>query len=425
MQSLTKTQLRTKIFKVLLCLITSRVALYIPVPGVDLDITSSSQSLNPFFSFANVLSGNSFLGVGSLGIIPFINASILMQLLTRIFPTLEEQQKEGGELGRRRITQYTRYLTLGCSLVLSTGFTLILLRPILFDWSSILGFKIILSLTAGAIICMWLSELISEERIGNGPSMLIFLNILSNIPANLTRSMATFDSFSLLSEMFNNNLRNIFLYIVIVLVIILFQAAYKKIGLISASQLNVSTEFQDSTVQLSERFGFIPLKLNQSGIMPLVFSSTCTVVLISLFQSLISFVNITIPTQLITFSSFLLNIILIVFFSCFYASIVLKPKELATTLSKMAYSVIGIKQGNATAKYLEKASTRLAVVSGIFLAFLSYFPILATNFFQLAVFRDLTSLVILVGVIVDTTAQIQGYLISSRYESKKTVDFFT
>jgi preprotein translocase subunit SecY len=166
------------------------------------------------------------------------------------------------------------------------------------------------------------------------------------------------------------------------------------------------------------------LKLNQGGIMPLVFSSTISVVLVYPIQILLSnlpFASSQIGLNFITFYSFAVNLVLVVFFSCFYVSLVLKPKEIAKNLNKMAYTLPGIKQGNETTKYLEKVINRLAFVGGLFLAFLAFVPVLITNLFQLNLFKNLTSLLILIGVITDTTSQIQGYLLSVRYEGfKKT-----
>ena len=138
--------LRAKIARILGLLLLVRLCLYIPVPNVDLDIFSQGQVLNPLFGFAKTLTGSSFLGLGSLGILPYINASIIVQLLTSVIPSLEKLQKEEGELGRQQITQYTRYLTLGWALILSTGVAFILVKPVVFNWSAILALKIIVSL---------------------------------------------------------------------------------------------------------------------------------------------------------------------------------------------------------------------------------------------------------------------------------------
>ena len=144
-----------KILKILGLLILIRLGLYIPVPGVDLDIFSQNQITNSMFGFAKNLTGSSFLGVGSLGILPYINSSIVIQLLTPIIPYLEKLQKEEGELGRRQINRYTRYLTFGWALILSSAIAFFFIKPVIFNWNLGLALNIIASLTTGSMISMW------------------------------------------------------------------------------------------------------------------------------------------------------------------------------------------------------------------------------------------------------------------------------
>ena len=158
----TTTLLQTKITKILTLLLLVRLGLYIPVPNVDLDIFAQGQALNQMFGFARSLTGSSFLGIGALGILPYINSSIIIQLLTSVFPTLELLQKEEGELGRQKISRYTRYLTFVWALVLSAAIAFFLVKTVVFNWSFGLSLKIILSLTTGSLLSMWFAELITE-----------------------------------------------------------------------------------------------------------------------------------------------------------------------------------------------------------------------------------------------------------------------
>ena len=165
---------------------------------------------------------------------------------------------------------------------------------------------------------------------------------------------------------------------------------------------------------------YIPIKLNQGGIMPLVFSSTIATFLFYPLQLLVTnvfSVGGAALTNVLTFFSFGLNIVLVVFFSSFYALLVLKPKDLSDNLTKMAYNVPGLKQGRETTQYLERVISRLAFMGGIFLAFLAFFPFLIGNIFQFTFFKNLTSLIILIGVITDVSSQIRGFLVSQNYES--------
>jgi preprotein translocase subunit SecY len=410
--------LQKKIIKIFGFLILIRLGLYIPVPNVDLDIFSQSQSANPLFGLAKSLTGSSFLGIGSLGILPYINSSIVIQLLTPIIPALERLQKEEGELGRQQINQYTRYLTLGWALVLSIGIAFILIKPVIFNWSNILALKIILSLTTGSMLSMWFAELITKENLGNGSSMIIFINIIGGLPANITEFQSSLDNLSSI-----NNFVALFLsyivYLLIVGIIILVQDSYKRVSIVSARQLNFNYLDQSSNSSKLKN-SYIPIKLNQGGIMPLVFSTTISAFLLYPLQLLFSKVfEGGQVTNLLSLSSFILNIFLIVFFSTFYSLLVLKPKDLSDNLTKMAYNVPGVKQGKNTTQYLEQIISRLAFMGGIFLAFLAFFPILVGNLFQFNIFKNLTSLIILIGVITDVTSQVKGYLLSQNYESFK------
>ena len=415
--------LQKKILKIFSFLILIRLGLYIPVPGVDLDIFSQNQAANPLFSLAKNLTGSSFLGIGALGILPYINSSIVIQLLTTVIPALERLQKEEGELGRQQINQYTRYLTLGWAIILSAGTAFILVKPVVFNWDFVLALKIIFSLTTGSMLSMWFAELITKENLGNGSSMIIFINIIGGLPANLSEFTSSLGDLSLLNSV-NNIAALILAYIVylgIVGIIVLVQDSYKKVNIISARQLNFNY-LEQSSYNSKLKNSYIPIKLNQGGIMPLVFSTTIATFLFYPLQlALTTVFNIEGGqlTNLLTLSSFVLNLALVIFFSRFYALLVLKPKDLSDNLTKMAYSVPGLKQGKETTLYLEQVVTRLAFVGGLFLAFLAFFPLLMGNLFQFNIFKNLTSLIILIGVITDVTSQVKGYLVSGKYESFK------
>ena len=410
----TLNQLQKKIVKILGLLFLIRLGLYIPVPNVDLDIFAQNQVANPLFGLAKNLTGSAFLGIGSLGILPYINSSIVIQLLTPVIPSLERLQKEEGELGRQQITKYTRYLTLGWALILSTGTAFVVVKPVVFNWSLVLALKIILSLTTGSMLSMWFAELITNENLGNGSSMIIFNNIIGGIPSSLSNFNAQENSFLTTAVAY-------VIYLLIVSLIVLVQDSYKKINIVSARQLSFSSN--ESNSQTTEiKNSYIPIKLNQGGIMPLVFSTTIATFLFYPLQlALTGGLNLEANqlTNILTFCSFSLNIVLVIFFSSFYALLVLKPKDLSENLTKMAYGVPGLKQGKETTQYLEQVISRLAFMGGVFLAFLAFFPFLLGNVFQFKLFSNLTSLIILIGVITDVSSQIRGYLVSQNYESFK------
>merc|ERR1711935_1063495 len=384
-QSETTALLKAKITKILFLLLLVRLGLYIPVPNIDLDLFSQNQNTNPIFGFAKTLTGSSFLGIGALGILPYINASIIIQLLVPVLPQLEQLQKEEGEFGRQQITRYTRYLALIWAVILSSAIAFFLVKPIIFDWSISLALEIILALVTGSILSMWFSELITEEGLGNGSSMLIFINIVGSIPNSFSElNNALFSQASYLDNLRISGQGLIF-YLFVVSVIILFQDSYKKINIVAAKQLNIS--------------------------------STIAVFLAYPVQQLLNlgFVN----NSFLSVYSITINILLVVLFSCFYAGLVLKPDDISQNLAKMAYSIPGIRQGKDTTKYLEKTVARLAFMGGLFLAFLAFFPLVIGNVLQVNIFKNVTSLLILIGVITDVTSQIRGYLVARKYEGFK------
>ena len=415
-QSETTVLLKAKITKILFLLLLVRLGLYIPVPNIDLDLFSQNQNTNPIFGFAKTLTGSSFLGIGALGILPYINASIIIQLLVPVLPQLEQLQKEEGEFGRQQITRYTRYLALIWAIILSSAIAFFLVKPIIFDWSISLALEIILALVTGSILSMWFSELITEEGLGNGSSMLIFINIVGSIPNSFSElNNALFSQASYLDNLRISGQGLIF-YLFVVSVIILFQDSYKKINIVAAKQLNLSSSDQSQNFSQLKN-SYIPLKVNQGGIMPLVFSSTIAVFLAYPVQQLLNlgFVN----NSFLSVYSITINILLVVLFSCFYAGLVLKPDDISQNLAKMAYSIPGIRQGKDTTKYLEKTVARLSFLGGLFLAFLAFFPLVVGNVLQVNIFKNVTSLLILIGVITDVTSQIRGYLVARKYEGFK------
>jgi preprotein translocase subunit SecY len=250
--------------------------------------------------------------------------------------------------------------------------------------------------------------------------MIIFINIIGGLPSSITelsknlQNADSLTSLSIFTCLF-------FIYLLIVCIIVLVQDSYKRINIVSARQLNFNS-LEQNYQNLELKNSYIPIKLNQGGIMPLVFSTTVATVLFYPLQvgltNLFSMTGLGL-TNLLTLVSFLLNIVLLVFFSSFYALLVLKPKDLSENLTKMAYAIPGLKQGRQTTQYLEQIISRLAFMGGLFLAFLAFFPFLLTTVFQLTVFKNITSLVILIGVITDVSSQIRGYLVSQNYESFK------
>ena len=376
-----------------------RLGNFIPVPDVDqrylVNILNQNSTLKTFFNNDTLI-----LSVFSLGILPNINASIMMQLLISAVPILEKLQKEEGETGRRQIKQYTRILTLIFAIVESLSIVGAL-KPVLFNWSLILGLKIVLTLVTGSMIVLWLSDLITENGIGNGSSIIITLNILSALPSTLNATIKSSTILTLAIAVIG--------FILLITGIVYVQEAVKVLPLISAKQLTLK-----QNEDFDESLATLPLKLNQGGIMPLIFSSTF-LSFITLGTNYLFTLNI-IPSQLIQPKVINLlytglNFIFIIVFSVFYSNLILNPKEIAKDLNKMAVSIKNIRPGKETASFLKKTLTRLSLIGALFLAFLVALPNFRTSYGFGA-----TSLLILVGVSVDTTKQIQTLIISEKYE---------
>ena len=398
--------LNRKIIYTITILITARTGIFIPIPGIDHDTLYNSIGQNAFINFLNIFSGGglSTIGMFALGIVPYINASIITQLFTKIIPYLENLQKEEGESGRRKITQITRYLTLGWALVQSIAVAL-WIKPYVFNWNINFIIDCTVTLTTGSIITMWLSELITEYGIGNGASLLIFQNIVSGIPKNLPQY-----SYLLTTDTIKPIFLLSFLFLCMLSITILIQEGTKKIDIISAKQLGNLNNIDSKS--------YIPLKINQGGVMPIVFASAAMTIPTYLF-------NILKQAQINTTILFILNSplylffygLLIITFSYFYSSLVLNPDDIAKNLKKMGASIPGIRPGKRTSQHLNYILNRLTFLGSIFLFSIALIPSIITQVTELKIFQGLgaTSLLILVGVAIDTAKQIQTYIISEKY----------
>lgn len=397
----------------LLLLVCSRLGTFIPVPGVDHDAFYESISNNPIVSFLNIFSGGGFASIGlfALGIVPYINASIIMQLGTTSISSLEKLQKEEGESGRQRITQITRYIALFWALVQSVGISF-WVRPYVFNWDSSFVISMTLALTTGSMLIMWFSEQITEKGVGNGASLLIFVNIISGLPKLLQQKSPTIPQTNQMYELFILA----FIFLIMIIGIIFVQEGTRRIPIISARQLGQG--------QTQTKTSYLPLRLNQGGVMPIIFASAL-LVLPSYLSQLTS--NQTIITILSFFSPagpnkniyLVFYFFLILFFSYFYASLVLNPNDVSQNLKKMESSIPGIRPGKATTDYLQKTLNRLTFLGALFLALIAVIPSLIENVTNISTFKGLgaTSLLILVGVAIDTSKQVQTYLISKNYEN--------
>lgn len=398
-----------------------RIGSFIPLPYIDIKTFSpefgTNNSTTTVATILNTFSGGgtSSVGILSLGILPNINASIILQLLTQINPSLLKLQKEEGEYGRRKLTDYTRYLTFFCALIESIA-TTYSFRTLIFNWNLLVLLQISLSLIAGSMIILWFSELITKDGVGNGSSLLICFNIVSNFPDQI-KAMAL--------GLTNTNSSIIFLlggiFLLTTIGCICINEALVKIPLVSASQLLRKL----SKTSLWDNSN-LPLRINQAGVMPLVFTSSVMVILSSItnliYTQLINpekffLFNILSETTLLKIAPIFYWItysFLVFFFTSFYSKILLDPKDIAEQFRKNSVSVRGINPGISTQNYLNQTLKKLAFLNSAFLLLVILLLntveyLLPVNNLNLRGF-GLTSQLILVNVLIDTFKKIQSLL---------------
>ena len=364
---------RQRFFLTIGLLTLVRIGSFIPLPYIDIKTFSplleSNASTTAVATILNSFSGgeNASFSILSLGILPNINASIIIQLLTTINPTLLKLQKEEGEYGRRKLTDYTRYLTFFCAIIESVV-TTYSFRPLIFNWNIFVLIQISLTLIAGSMIILWFSELITKDGIGNGSSILICFNIVSNFPDQLRAMILALSNQNIIVSFF---IGGIFLLTTVGCIYI--NEAMVKIPLVSASQLlrnvNKFSLWNNSN---------LPLRVNQAGVMPLVFTSSVMVILSSLTSlvygqliniELFSFLN-SLPTTLTLgvgkiFYWFTYGI-LVFFFTSFYSTILLDPKDMTEQFRKNSVTIKGITPGKSTQSYLSITIKRLTILNAVF-----------------------------------------------------------
>jgi preprotein translocase subunit SecY len=412
--------LRDRVLITLGLLLLVRLGIYIPVPGIDrVAFQAFIAQGGQLLGFLDIFTGGgiSTLGVFALGILPFINASIILQLLTAALPQLEDLQKNEGEAGRRKIAQITRYVALGWGVIQSVVFALILRQyalPGLSDWQFVLQTS--LALVAGSMVVMWISEVITERGIGQGASLVIFVNIVATLPkalgatiqlATTSRDRSTVGGIVIL----------LLVFLVTIVGIIFVQEGNRRIPIVSAKRQ------VGGAGMLAARQSYLPLKLNAGGVMPIIFASAVVFLPLTIANFtknplLIRAAGYLNPNSSTPWLYALVFFALILGFGYFYASLTVNPVDIATNLKRSGVAVPGVRPGSATATYLSNVQNRLTLLGGLFLGAVAIIPSAVEGAIQVRTFQGLgaTSLLILVGVAIDTAKQVQTYVISQRYE---------
>ena len=404
-------RLLPSIFITSLILIFIRSGTFIPVPGINhLDVLFSMERNSATQNLIRTFLGDKIfiIGLFTLNIFPAINATIILQFLIGFSPQLSKLQKEGDFQGRREISRLTRNITLVLAIIQSIGITLYL-RPILFDWNILLASQIVVWLTAGAMIVLWLSEVITDYGLGNGTSLLVYTNIVSNLPT-LINKIKTENTENPLVLSIMSILGLGVLILGALYAIVLLQNSTFKIDLISAKRLSRASRYDRK-----DSLSYLPLRFNQAGVMPIILTTSFLVipnylVNLGIFQSLNFLSNL-------KWIYWIGYFVLILAFSSFYSSIVLNPKDIADQLQKSAVKIPGVRPGVQTIFYLKQEIQRITLLGATLLAFITIIPNFIESTFNITSLNGLstTSVLILGGVVLDLKREISNIYFSEIY----------
>ncbi len=411
-------ELRKRVLFTLGILVVYRIGSQIPTPGIDAKAMSEffGQLSGTLFGLYNMFVGGAFekASVFSLGIMPYISASIIIQLLGAVIPFFQRLQKEGEE-GRRKITQYTRYGTVLIAALQALG-TSVYLESLNAQGVAVvpnpgMGFKLLtmLTFTCGTIFIMWLGEKITEKGIGNGISLIIFIGIIARFPT------AVFDEIRLLLSGQRNFFTEIFLVVFMVAVI-------AAIVLVTRAQRRIPVQYAKRVVGRKVYGGqatHIPLSVNTAGVIPIIFAQSIMFApstLTSFFPNSEFMQNI---ASMFNPGAFLYSLVfglLIVFFAYFYTAIVFNPVDLADNMRKYGGFIPGIRPGKNTSEFIDNILTRITLPGAIFFAIIAVLPYFLMNALNVQFYFGGTGLLIVVGVALDTLSQIESHLVTRHYE---------
>lgn len=405
--------LRKKIIFTLIMCVVARVGTHIPTPGVDIESLQRHVDGNDILGFMNMFSGGAFsrISIFALGVMPYINASIVMQLLTVLVPSLEEMQKEG-DSGRQKISQWTRYLTIAVAIIQSIGIYVWLKQSglIVMENQTLFVVTLIPILTAGTVFLMWLGEQITVNGIGNGISLLIFINIVARLPIATLQSAQTMqgDKFFLVKAA----------VIAVAAVVVIGFVVLISLGKRRIPIIYVGKGFGGKGAVGAQQY--IPLKVNTAGVMPIIFASVIMMLPSFLLKAvpntwegykyLSRMFESTSPVYLALYAA------MVIFFAFFYTALMFDPEKVADNLKKGGGSIPGVRPGEETVVYLEKVVTRITWGGAVFLAILAIMPMIIFGMMKMPVYFGGTGLLIVVGVALDLIQQINAHLVMRDYD---------
>ena len=436
-------EMRRKLIFTLVMMVIFRLGSNIPVPGIDREMLAQMFNANSagLFGLFDMFTGGSFSNftIFALGIGPYITASIVLQLLTVAIPALEELAKQGEE-GRKKINQITRYVAIGLALIQGIGYTFGLFRNVLTDNSIFAKIVIVLTLVAGTAFLMWLGEQIDQKGVGNGISLLIFAGIVSRIPTMISNAFAYLIGGKQVTRIVLDETTNTLVQktvgsgepavgfrILIALAVIIFAiAVIVGIILITEGTRKVPVQYAKRVVgrkMYGGQSSHIPMKVNQAGVIPVIFAVSLLQIPMTIaymtgtdsgfYQFVYKYLSSNGNPG--TYIYFIFNIVLIIAFTYFYGQISFNPSEIADNLKNNGGFIPGIRPGKPTIEYITKIAGRLTIVSAIFLAIVASIPTLVSALTGSSAGFGGTSLIIAVGVALDTQRAIETQLVMRNY----------
>ncbi len=409
-------ELKKKLIFTAFIFLIFRIFAQVPVPGVDIVSLRRLFASSQLLSLLDIFSGGTLanFSVMSLGLNPYINASIIMQLLQMVFPKLEELAKEG-ESGREKINQYTRYLTVPLAAIQAFGiFILLRNSQIVSAVTALTLISLVLSITAGTILLMWLGELITERGVGNGISMIIFAGIVGRLPIGIFQQAAVFD----LSQ-----IRTLIIFAVMALVVVV------SIVFVTEGRRPIKVHYSRRSASGAQAAttSYIPLRVNQAGVIPIIFAVSLVLLPTTFARFFESSPNVAISSlasniqRLFNPQGIFYNLgyfLLVVGFTYFYTTVAFNTKQISEMLMKQGGFLPGIRPGSPTKKYLDYVSLRITLFGAIFLGLIAVLPSIGqavTGITTLLIGG--TGLLIVVVVILETTKQIESQLVMSEYDT--------
>jgi len=399
--------LRKKLLFTALIVAIYRLGCYIPVPGVDVASIKEMFNSGGVFDFYNLFSGGGLqrVAIFAMGIMPYITASIIMQLLTMVIPRLEQLMKEG-ESGQKKVNQYTRYFTVVLALVEAIGFVFLFKSYGAFPPSAPLTplrfFLIVLTLTVGTALVMWLGELITQRGIGNGISLMIFASIVSALPSGIQKLFTLSPVYWVLMGIIS---------VIVVAAIIYVTEGQRRIPVQYAKRVVGRKVYGGQST-------YLPLRINMAGVIPVIFASSVLLFPVTLGQMAPwgwakSLANAIGPS---TWWYIAVEIILIILFTYFYTAVQFNPIDQADNLKKYGGFIPGIRPGRPTAAYLDRVLTRITLPGALFLAAIVLLPTALIKGLDIPFYFGGTSLLIVIGVALDTMKQMEAQLLMRHYE---------